>query len=30
VLLETPWEITVAGGNVTTALDRAALEKDPK
>lgn len=26
VVLETPWEITVAGGNVTAARDRKALE----
>ncbi len=30
VVLETPWDITVAGGNVTAALDRAALEAQPK
>ncbi len=30
VVLETPWEITVAGGNVTAALDRKALEEAPK
>jgi hypothetical protein len=30
VVLETPWDITVAGGNVTAALDRAALEAAPK
>jgi hypothetical protein len=30
VVLETPWEITVAGGNVTQALDRKALEGEPK
>jgi hypothetical protein len=30
-VLETPWEITVAGGNVTAARDRAQLESaDPK
>jgi hypothetical protein len=30
VVLETPWELTVAGGNVTTARDRKALEEAPK
>ena len=30
VVLETPWEITVAGGNVTAARDRKALEGEEK
>jgi len=30
VVLETPWEISVAGGNVIAALDRAKLEAQPK
>lgn len=30
VVLETPWDITVAGGNVTAALDREQLEAAPK
>jgi hypothetical protein len=30
VVLETPWDITVAGGNVTAALDRKALEAAPR
>ncbi len=30
IVLETPWEITVAGGNVTAARDRQALEEAPK
>jgi hypothetical protein len=31
IVLETPWELTVEGGNVTRARDRAALEAaDPK
>jgi len=30
VVLETPWEISVAGGNVVAALDRAKLEAQPK